>query len=70
MMEKQIDLMIYDFKNSIIDKINESGLPITILHMIFEDIMQMLTVEQQKQLSILLEQRETEISKQDNNIKE
>lgn len=60
-MNKPFDLKVIEFKNKIVEEINKSELPITVLSMVMHEIVNVVDAEQQKVIaSLLAEQNKKE----------
>jgi heme exporter protein D len=56
-MNKPIGLMIYDTKQGLIDVLNNSGLPVSVLSMIMNEVNSLVREQERVQLNQLREQR-------------
>lgn len=64
-MDKPFDLKVIEFKNKIVEEINKSELPITVLSMIMHEIVNVVDAEQQKVIASLLAEQNKKENKEE-----
>lgn len=64
-MDKPLTLVAYDFENSLIDTINNSGLPAFIIRPMLERILTSVKQAEQRQLKVDMEAYEQSLKKEE-----
>lgn len=64
-MDKPFDLKVIEFKNKIVEEINKSELPITVLSMVMHEIVNVVDAEQQKVIASLLAEQNKKENKEE-----
>lgn len=64
-MDKPFDLKVIEFKNKIVEEINKSELPITVLSIVMHEIVNVVDAEQQKVIASLLAEQNKKENKEE-----